>query len=102
MTAAGPLEDKLGWLEDTLGWLEDKLYFQLAKRRYDEQLAKRPRRIILVRHGQSQGNVDDKVYATVPDSQIALTERGNPIPKPKPKPKPNPNPNPDPNPNPNP
>ena len=76
VAAAGPLEDKLGWLEDTLGWLEDKLYFQLAKRRYDEQLAKRPRRIILVRHGQSQGNVDDKVYATVPDSQIALTERG--------------------------
>ena len=74
--AGGPLEDKLGWLEDTLGWLEDKLYLQLAKRRYDEQLAKRPRRIILVRHGQSQGNVDDKVYATVPDSQIALTERG--------------------------
>ena len=29
-----------------------------------------------MRHGQSQGNVDDKVYATVPDSQIALTERG--------------------------
>ena len=76
VAAAGPLEDKLGWLEDTLGWLEDKLYLQLAKRRYDEQLAKRPRRIILVRHGQSQGNVDDKVYATVPDSQIALTERG--------------------------
>ena len=32
VAAAGPL-----------GWLEDKLYFQLAKRRYDEQLAKRPR-----------------------------------------------------------
>jgi broad specificity phosphatase PhoE len=59
-----------------LSWVENKIYFQLAKRRWDEQLAKRPRRIILVRHGQSQGNVDDKVYATVPDSQIALTERG--------------------------
>ena len=59
-----------------LGWAEDKMYFQLAKRRWDEQLAKRPSRIILVRHGQSEGNVDDKIYSTVPDSQIALTERG--------------------------
>ena len=59
-----------------LRWVENKIYFQLAKRRWEEQLEKRPKRIILVRHGQSEGNVDDKVYATVPDSQIALTERG--------------------------
>ena len=59
-----------------LSWVEDKIFSQLAKRRWDEQLAKRPGRIILVRHGQSQGNVDDKIYSTVPDSQIALTERG--------------------------
>ena len=44
-----------------LGWVEDKIYFQLAKRRWDEQLAKRPSRIILVRvrprvrAGQAQG-----------------------------------------------
>ena len=59
-----------------LDWAEDKIYYRLAKRRWDEQLARRPSRIILVRHGQSEGNVDDTIYSTVPDSQIALTERG--------------------------
>ena len=36
----------------------------------------RPKRIILVRHGESVGNVDPSVYVTTPDSQISLTERG--------------------------
>lgn len=55
-----------------LDWLEQSL----LERRQRKQLAKRPKRIILVRHGQSEGNVDDTVYSSVPDSQIALTERG--------------------------
>ena len=29
-----------------------------------------------VGHGQSEGNVDSDMYSRVPDSQIALTERG--------------------------
>ncbi|WP_030421247.1 histidine phosphatase family protein [Streptomyces sp. SCSIO 75703] len=36
----------------------------------------RPRRIVLVRHGESTGNVDDSVYERVPDHALALTERG--------------------------
>ncbi|GLJ06718.1 hypothetical protein SUGI_0046120 [Cryptomeria japonica] len=36
----------------------------------------RPRRIILVRHGQSEGNVDESAYTRIPDSKIALTEQG--------------------------
>ncbi|KAH6836172.1 Phosphoglycerate mutase family protein [Perilla frutescens var. hirtella] len=36
----------------------------------------RPRRIILVRHGQSQGNVDECVYTRVADPKVTLTERG--------------------------
>ncbi|MBJ7903718.1 histidine phosphatase family protein [Streptomyces sp. NPDC004549] len=36
----------------------------------------RPRRIILVRHGESTGNVDDSVYEREPDHALALTERG--------------------------
>lgn len=36
----------------------------------------RPRRIILVRHGESEGNVDESVYTRVPDPKIGLTERG--------------------------
>ncbi|MBP0459129.1 histidine phosphatase family protein [Streptomyces montanisoli] len=36
----------------------------------------RPRRIILVRHGESEGNADDSVYERVPDHALSLTERG--------------------------
>ncbi|XP_027361043.1 phosphoglycerate mutase-like protein AT74H [Abrus precatorius] len=36
----------------------------------------RPRRIILVRHGESQGNVDESVYTRIPDPKIALTDKG--------------------------
>ncbi|KAM0945617.1 putative phosphoserine phosphatase [Dioscorea sansibarensis] len=36
----------------------------------------RPRRIILVRHGQSEGNVDESVYTRVPDPRIGLTAKG--------------------------
>lgn len=36
----------------------------------------RPRRIILVRHGQSEGNVDEAVYTRVADPRIGLTEQG--------------------------
>jgi hypothetical protein len=36
----------------------------------------RPRRIILVRHGESEGNVDESVYTRVPDPKIGLTNRG--------------------------
>lgn len=36
----------------------------------------RPRRIVLVRHGESMGNADDTVYEREPDHALALTERG--------------------------
>lgn len=37
---------------------------------------RRPRRIILVRHGQSTGNVDEVVYTHTPDWKVTLTEKG--------------------------
>lgn len=37
----------------------------------------RPKRIILIRHGQSEGNVDEEIYATKPDYALALTRRGH-------------------------
>ncbi|KAM7491429.1 hypothetical protein LguiA_034350 [Lonicera macranthoides] len=40
------------------------------------KLPPRPRRIILVRHGQSEGNVDESAYTRVADPKIALTEKG--------------------------
>ncbi|SCK49981.1 histidine phosphatase family protein [Streptomyces sp. WMMB 322] len=36
----------------------------------------RPRRIVLVRHGESEGNCDDSIYERVPDHALALTEKG--------------------------
>ncbi len=39
-------------------------------------LANRPQRIILVRHGESQGNIDDSIYETVPDHALHLTPLG--------------------------
>ncbi|MEV7426784.1 MULTISPECIES: histidine phosphatase family protein [unclassified Streptomyces] len=36
----------------------------------------RPRRIVLVRHGESEGNADDTVYEREPDHALGLTETG--------------------------
>ncbi|GJN01143.1 hypothetical protein PR202_ga18383 [Eleusine coracana subsp. coracana] len=36
----------------------------------------RPRRIVLVRHGESEGNVDEAAYTRVPDPRIGLTPKG--------------------------
>ena len=33
-------------------------------------------RILLVRHGESEGNVDEQAYITIGDSRIGLTEKG--------------------------
>ncbi|KAM7508489.1 hypothetical protein LguiA_018942 [Lonicera macranthoides] len=35
-----------------------------------------PKRIILVRHGQSEGNLDSSAYSTIPDHKIPLTPQG--------------------------
>ncbi|KAL9650964.1 hypothetical protein ABK040_015067 [Willaertia magna] len=37
---------------------------------------KKPKRIILIRHGESEGNINPCIYATKPDNQIELTEEG--------------------------
>ncbi|GGU48561.1 phosphoglycerate mutase [Streptomyces albospinus] len=36
----------------------------------------RPRRIVLIRHGESEGNVDDTIYEREPDHALSLTETG--------------------------
>jgi broad specificity phosphatase PhoE len=36
----------------------------------------RPRRIVLIRHGESQGNYDDTIYERVPDHALELTSKG--------------------------
>ncbi|GJP38143.1 hypothetical protein CLOM_g22581 [Closterium sp. NIES-68] len=41
-----------------------------------ESLLRRPTRIILVRHGQSEGNVDEGIYTRIADSRVSLTPLG--------------------------
>ena len=36
-----------------------------------------PKRIVLVRHGESTGNLDESEYTRTPDSQIPLTQNGH-------------------------
>lgn len=36
----------------------------------------KPKRIILVRHGESQGNVNQEIYKTTPDYALHLTDKG--------------------------
>jgi broad specificity phosphatase PhoE len=36
----------------------------------------KPNRIILIRHGESQGNQNREVYATIPDYALQLTQKG--------------------------
>ncbi|XP_074577182.1 phosphoglycerate mutase-like protein AT74H isoform X2 [Curcuma longa] len=48
----------------------------LFPERSQEAFFPRPRRIILVRHGQSEGNVDESAYSRIPDPRIGLTAKG--------------------------
>ena len=36
----------------------------------------KPKRIILIRHGESEGNVDRAIYNVKPDYALELTEKG--------------------------
>lgn len=43
---------------------------------HDNQRTVLPKRIIVMRHGESRGNLDSAAYSTIPDHQIPLTEAG--------------------------
>ncbi|WVZ61706.1 hypothetical protein U9M48_011536 [Paspalum notatum var. saurae] len=70
-TSARPRRLRCRCCEDTLG---------VPRRRASHQQADnpppRPRRIVLVRHGESEGNVDEAAYTRVPDPRIGLTAKG--------------------------
>src|SRR4051812_38006059 len=40
------------------------------------KISRRPKRIILIRHGESQGNDDKNIYESIPDNAIELTSKG--------------------------
>ena len=54
----------------------DRLCAFLHYRTTRLKLSLRPRRLILIRHGESHGNVDRACYTTTPDNLIPLTARG--------------------------
>jgi hypothetical protein len=41
-----------------------------------EMLRRRPKRIFLIRHGETPANLDSKVYAYIADNQIPLNDKG--------------------------
>mmetsp|Transcript_13327 Transcript_13327/g.25011 ORF Transcript_13327/g.25011 Transcript_13327/m.25011 type:complete len:289 (-) Transcript_13327:146-1012(-) len=41
-----------------------------------KKVTQRPKRIILIRHGESLGNIDDSAYVSTPDWRVPLTEKG--------------------------
>jgi broad specificity phosphatase PhoE len=49
---------------------------KIAQGAEEYRKAARPRRIFLVRHGQSHGNVDETLYSLTPDHAMELTELG--------------------------
>lgn len=59
---------------DLLDWLEERLRLRRERRRGTTRV--RANRIILVRHGRSEGNENRTAYENTPDSQIALTDVG--------------------------
>jgi broad specificity phosphatase PhoE len=36
----------------------------------------RPKRIILIRHAESEGNIDKSIYAHTPDYALGITQKG--------------------------
>eukprot|EP00051_Salpingoeca_urceolata_P012989 m.162499 g.162499 ORF g.162499 m.162499 type:complete len:437 (-) comp17666_c0_seq2:293-1603(-) len=73
--SCNPRDDDLQ--DDLLDQLSEAALLQLT-RRCQQAVARRcyPKRIILIRHGQSQGNVDADIYAYTPDPYLKLTDTG--------------------------
>lgn len=55
---------------------QQQMYFPELRPSHPPSPPPRPRRIVLVRHGQSEGNVDESAYGRVPDPLIGLTPKG--------------------------
>jgi len=56
-------------------WVGARLALWLYQQRYGLIFTRRPKRLILLRHGESVGNVDKAVYQTIPDHRSVGTRR---------------------------
>lgn len=52
------------------------LFCEMTRQHHPQCARRLPKRIILVRHGESQGNLDMSAYTTTPDYRIPLTPLG--------------------------
>ena len=53
-----------------------KLCLSIVSRAKKYQRQFYPDRIILIRHGQSEANINPSLYRTIPDAKINLTQKG--------------------------
>lgn len=56
--------------------LFDARYHSTSSRATPKDFRILPKRIILVRHAESEGNVDNQAYTYMPDPQVPLTKKG--------------------------
>lgn len=64
------------WIAVTRTDLFDRICSEIVARSKRYRSRRRPKRLILIRHGESQGNLDTHVYSITPDHAIGLTENG--------------------------
>ena len=56
--------------------LMEKLAHTLSEHNQNYIYNKMPKRIFLIRHGESMGNLNRHLYEKIPDNRILLTENG--------------------------
>uniref|UniRef100_A0A0D9WCL5 Phosphoglycerate mutase-like protein n=1 Tax=Leersia perrieri TaxID=77586 RepID=A0A0D9WCL5_9ORYZ len=66
----GPNSDHLA------GAVKECVFCEMTRQHHPQCARRLPKRIILVRHGESQGNLDMSAYSTTPDYRIPLTPLG--------------------------
>ena len=62
--------------DSSMGEQRRKAWQKFPNAHSGSAIVPRPRRIILIRHGESLGNIDEVAYTTTPDWKIPLTQRG--------------------------
>ncbi|XP_062230716.1 phosphoglycerate mutase-like protein AT74H [Phragmites australis] len=61
---------------DDVAGSKECLFCEMTRQHHPQCARRLPKRIILVRHGESQGNLDMSAYTTTPDYRIPLTTLG--------------------------
>eukprot|EP00667_Euglena_gracilis_P005953 EG_transcript_5998 len=65
------------WHFRAVHWVGARVAMWMYEQRISLLVERRPRRIILLRHGESIGNLDKDVYETVPDNRLWLSDQGH-------------------------